>query len=306
MPACGLDSAAFAPDRVAPGRTSLKHAKVAQGKVILRRILRIQPSQNVRDLFGGFPVGSGTVGPSEVPRKSVDVGVDGDEQDRRGEVPKAQIDAVGRPDHPAKVQEQPLGCAAPGGIRQQVERRAVHRRQSSSASDLARKPGQRRLEVALVEPLEGRTEATLGAGDLTSAPQKARDVLAPVHAMSKSTQAALEGSARGEGVLHPLEHLLDLARQHTHVAERHRCCEQADDLLYERLTVAMHDADGVGSATGFDVTFGPNSVQRGLEPRMVGSDGQSSSTHRPVAGWGRPAGGRSPRLRPPGVRPPVG
>src|SRR5260221_11661137 len=189
-----LDAAAVAPCGVFPRRTPLKHAEVAQGEIVLGRILGIELAQNVGDLLGGFPGQRLATRQAEVSAEFVDVGIDRDEQHARRNVPEAEVDAVRGPHHPAQVEQEPLAATRSSWVRENVRRSpslAVAR--SIETTGLADRGGKRcecATQIALPlhvarKPSSERPPRSLHA---SRADEQTRQILAPVHSVLPSVQ----------------------------------------------------------------------------------------------------------------------
>src|SRR5580658_1496200 len=79
----GFDAASFALAGVATRRTALKHAHVAERKVVSCRIARIEPGERLSDFFGGAERQIAARGEAQVSSELVDVDVNRDEQPSR-------------------------------------------------------------------------------------------------------------------------------------------------------------------------------------------------------------------------------
>jgi hypothetical protein len=93
---------------------------MAEREVVLDRIVRIDARQSAGDLLRRLP---GDVFPLREPKvfgELVDMCVDRANEETRAHAPEAQIDAVGRSDHPAQEEEESLRSTAAERVRKDM------------------------------------------------------------------------------------------------------------------------------------------------------------------------------------------
>src|SRR5580700_2242672 len=158
----------------------------------------------------------------------------------------------------------------PDGRRESPQRRAkgVERfgaggRVRVGASELGAKSGAERSVFALQR---ARTR------------EKPRDVLAEKDAVLPPVEAPPERTRVVRGAMRARadsgKEVLELRADRAHVAERDAGGREAHELAVGGVAVAVHEADGIGPAAGFEVAPGTNCVERApyrVTPRVVHS-----------------------------------
>ena len=99
------------------------HTKMANRKIVLHRVERVQLAQRRRDIRGHSPTRTRITGQAKTPSDANDVRVERNDQLRGWHVlPEPEIDCV-VPDHPSQIQIQPLARTAARRARKKVTRR---------------------------------------------------------------------------------------------------------------------------------------------------------------------------------------
>jgi len=122
---------------------------VAERKVVFHRIGGIELPELRRDLFRGRPTRRSAAGQPQVPADAVNVRVDRNDQLRGRHGPKTEIDTVGGPNHPSRVEDEPLAGAPGTRVADQVPGRPVR----GAASKLIGEPCEALSKIPVRRPV---------------------------------------------------------------------------------------------------------------------------------------------------------
>lgn len=238
---------------------------MAEREVVFDWILRVELSQRGRDLFGGCPTRSAAIGQTEVPAYAVDVRIHGNQECRRGDGPEAKIDAIGRADHPAGIEQEALASAAGSRVANQMPQAATSRVSAKSVGKTCEAFA--KISVARpMEPGEHVAEASLVAQQRPCTRQHRGEVLTPINAVGESPKPMAKRDLLGAGDessrLGPKcgEHLFDASPCGHRISKSEACRDQSDDLLVARLMIAVHEVDRISPACRLRVASGEQSV----------------------------------------------
>jgi hypothetical protein len=131
----GFDPASFAFDGVTTRRAVLEHPHVTEREVVSGRVAGVETRKSLGDLGCGAKRQTAAGGEAQVPAKFVNVNVDWDEEPRRVEAPKAEVDAIGPPCHPPQEKEQPLAPRTAAGVGQKMRRAAPRPTRGQTSGD---------------------------------------------------------------------------------------------------------------------------------------------------------------------------
>ena len=202
-----------------------RHAKVAQRKVVLHRIVWVELPQRSGDLFGRCPARCAALGQSEIETDSMDVSIDGDHELGGRNRPEPEVDPVGGTNHPAGVENEALACASGAGITHQVAQAATGRVAPKRIGETGQ--GFSKISIALpMKVREGVAECLVLPKQSPRPPQDRREMLAPVDPMYEPAKAATELCVAG--VRNRLRRLSAQPRQQAIDA-----CQKALELDYQ-------------------------------------------------------------------------
>lgn len=223
---------------------------MAKREVVLDRISRIESPKHRRDLFGSGPRGRPAIREAEVSADAVNVGVYGDDQRRRGDGPEAEVDPVGRTDHPSCIEHQSLAGAARPRIADQMA--------GVSTSGVAPKgigePRQSLAKARVARSIEGRervTERFVLAEKHAGAKEHRCEMLAPVDAVNEAAEALVQsrGIVTHDGIRRRIsertQHALDALFRGHGIAEREAGSHQPGDLLVGSLAISVNEIDRI-------------------------------------------------------------
>ncbi len=243
---------------------------MAEREVILDRILRIELPQRGRDFIGGRPTRSPAIGQTEIATDAMNVRVDRDQEYGGGDGPKAEVDSIGRANHPTGVEHEALACAAGSRVADQVAQAATF----GVAAKRIGKTGEAFAKISIARPMkagERIAKASLVADQRTCTRQHRGEVLTPIDAVGEPPEPVAK--LRLVGVFDDTcrfgpksrEHSVDASPGGHRVSKGEACRDQPDDLLVERLMIAVHEIDWVSPACRLCVTGREQSVQTFLD-----------------------------------------
>ncbi len=163
---------------------------MTDGEVVLHRVERVELSEARRDLFRGAPARVVSRRQAQVLRDAVHVRVHRDDELGRRDVPQPEVDTVRWADHPAQVEEQPLGRASRARIGDQV----LHRSRGVGAAERVREARETFAKIAgLLEVVRERfAQAPMPADRRARRREQRGQVFASVDAMNESIETARE------------------------------------------------------------------------------------------------------------------
>lgn len=100
---------------------------MAKREVVLDRVFRIELPQRSGDLFSRRPRRGPTICQPEVTTDAMNVRVDRNHELRGRDRPEPEVDAVGRTNHPSRVEDESLARASSARIADQVTQAATRR-----------------------------------------------------------------------------------------------------------------------------------------------------------------------------------
>ena len=203
---------------------------------------------------------------SEIAADSMDMGVDRNHELGGRHWPQAEVDPIGRANHPSRVEDEALTRASSARIANEVTQAATGRIPAKRVG----KTGQAFPKVATAGPVEvgeGVAEGLVLAEQSPSLPQQRCNVLPPIDAVDKPSEAAAE--LRGLGVLdrgcrvwaQRGEHTIDTSPGSNRVAESKARGDEPHDLLVTRFLVAVDEIDRVPASSRLRVGAGEQGVQ---------------------------------------------
>jgi hypothetical protein len=273
MTADRANAAPFAASRIAARRTPLEHAHVAEGKIVPCRIAGVEAPQGTGDLLRCLPGEVLALGETQVPPELVDVRIDRNEEHLGGNVPKPQVDAIGRANHPAQVEQKALASARAGGISEDVggssplaERASVEAaRFTNGLSKGAKRGAQVRFSLEILG--KASPERPRYSLDAACPDEEPGQILAPVDPVFPPVEPGEDvelvvGNTRDIGP-QAGERLLELRSQCLDVAEGDRRGHQGDELLIGRTVVAVDDRHRIELQTRRHVAARSHPFQRG-------------------------------------------
>jgi hypothetical protein len=273
---------------------------MAERKVVLDGIVRIEPRQSASDFLRRLPGYVFPLRQPEVPGKFVDVRVDRAYEQPRAHTPKAQVDAIGRSYHPAQEEEESLGPTAAERVREDVvgaaapdEARDVPsplpgamQRQSSSAPDGIAECGEGFAEVPSLPEiiLEASAQRTVSALDTTCPDDQARYVLPTEDSVNPAIHPREDAKLIIGGERRPraeaAEGIVELGADGLDVAERHRSGKERHDFLIARVEEAVDRVHGVGGSPRGNVATRPDLLERAADtPEATGAVLRTAGGH---------------------------
>jgi hypothetical protein len=230
----------------------------------------------------------------------VDVRVDWNEKDGRGEGPLPQVHAVGGAHHPAQIQQQALARAARPRVAHQVRQPGTGPR----APQRVRKPCQPFPQVstrAIEMAGHGVAEASMPPARAPRAAKERSHVGAAVHAMDETVQAITQllgcgmiyelgrsGAERGEDPPHACAYRLDMAKGEAGCHERHH-------LPVAGLMVSMHEGHRVLRAPSGGIEGGQQRVETLAKLAVRPRGAQDTHRRKTMGGARRRTQGGRPR-----------
>jgi len=286
----GFDSASFALAGVATRGTTLKHAHVAERKVVPGRIARIEPGEGLGDVFGGTERQIAARGEAQVSSELMDVDVDRDKQPSRVDLPEAQIDPIGRPYHPPEKKKKALAPGAPARVGQKMRRaapRPARGQAAGSADRVAPRPEglPHRLmhgNVAgfpVMRELARKPSSERPVGTLYGARsrEQAGNVLAAKNTVLPTAQARRERLAiarkpRGVGA-QTIQKILELGPNRLHVAECDARGHQGHELAILDRGKTVNETHRIRRTTRGYIATHTDRVERDLDGHLAPAEG---------------------------------
>ena len=196
----------------------------------------------------------------------MDVRVDGDHELGRRNRPEAEVDAIGRANHPARVQDEALTRASGPRVADQVTQAPIARVAAKRVSET----GQAFSKISVACPMEvgeGVSEGLVFAKQLAGSPEDRRQMLSPVDAVDEPLKpapelqgASTQNSCRGLRA-QQREHSVDASPGGHHISEREARRNEPNDLLVARIIVAMDEIDRVPASSRLGVATSEQGVQ---------------------------------------------
>lgn len=179
--------------------------------------------------------------------------VHGDQEHRGSERPKAEVDAIRAPDHPAEVEQETFAGAACLRIWHEVPQPSTGSRSTEFRGE------ERECGPELAFSLEQRSEEVSEASMLCLQPggivHQRRDIRALVDAMYEPAKAPPQAlTTHGSPVTWMLAENVQNARyaplHRLDIAKGERCREKAHEFLVPWVIISMNEGHGIRFATG--------------------------------------------------------
>lgn len=196
----------------------------------------------------------------------MDVGVDWDDEICRRDRPQPQIHAVGRPNHPPRIEDESLTGAAGAGIAHQMPRASIGGVAAQTIGQTRQAFTKIATRLVMVER-ERVAERTVLLQERSGLRQQLREVVRAVDAVNETSKPPLElkrATRRNErGGLRPqhLQGALDALSRGNRVPERETCSDQPNDLAIGLEGIAMHVVDRIARTHRDRVAVGQESFE---------------------------------------------
>lgn len=206
------------------------------------------------------------MGEPQVAADPVNVRVDGNDELGWRNRPQAEIDAIGRPDHPTRVQSEPLARASGSRIADEMSHVAALRVASKRVGEACHALPE--IPAAFgMKPRESTSERVVLSHHGGGSPKQECDVLAAVNAMNEVVKETLELSqarlldARRRTRTQARERPSDASPRRDCIPECQARCNQPDDFLISGVFVTMNEIDWITTPGEIDVATGEEHVE---------------------------------------------
>lgn len=232
---------------------------MAESEVVLHRIVGIELAQRRGDLLGCCPGGRPTIGESEIATDAMDVRIDGNQERGGRDRPKPEVYAIGRSDHPSRVEEEPLARASRAGVAHQVAQGPAGGVPSKGIG----KTGHALPEIASafqIKTCKRLSQGSVPSEQVSRVPEHDRQVLGTIDAMNEAPEEPAElvivglHDRRGGCGPQGSEPSIDASSRGDGVSKCEAGSDETYDFLVARLPVTVKEVDGISTAGGLRIT----------------------------------------------------